>query len=596
MTMSRKSNIKKWLYTFIKSPFAAFIVGALIGLIFFAWFYGLDVVNPTHADWIWHPITHDTAQHQLGWEFLRQDSDGLMINGLACPVGLSAVFMDVIPLLALIFKPFVAWLPSSFQYFGIWGLLCYLLMGGLGAVIVRRIWLMVMGKSDNRRLPWQYLAVAAGSLLFVLSPMVMARSFYHPALAGQWIILLGFIVIIDSLHFKHLFSLMSTWALIMILAVLIHPYFLPMMGVLMAISVVRYWPKLTGRSVYGRLAKAAAIILIPSALCLIVFGLNGGFTQGTGSEVHDLEEKGFNLLSFINPMGYSVIPAFPNRSSSPETMMWLGLGVWLMLITAAVLWFGHYKSSWFRFKQIWHRHTGQCVCALIACIGLAIFALGNRIDAGPITLLQYSVPDKIYEIWSAFRAAAREAWPFYYGLVCLAIYWLLNGIKLCLSAHETKATVVRRLPIVAAVAVCSVVLVQSLDILNSPNATARHSGFMDIRGQQADFKALDLGDVYSHQKHLVALDASFRGDQDGTYVIGRTALQYGMSLNTGFFARVPDEIEVQQSEWRDKLTNGEISDNDFVDYLFFTKDKYLADTLDTDYDVKQIDDYYFITR
>ena len=57
---------------------------------------------------------------------------------------------------------------------------------------------MVIGKSDNRRLPWQYLAVAAGSLLFVLSPMVMARSFYHPALAGQWIILLGFIIIIES--------------------------------------------------------------------------------------------------------------------------------------------------------------------------------------------------------------------------------------------------------------------------------------------------------------------------------------------------------------------------------------------------------------
>ena len=112
MTMSKKSNIKKWLHTFIKSPFAAFIVGALIGLIFFAWFYGLDIVNPTYTDWIWHPITHDTAQHQLGWEFLRQDSDGLMINGLAYPVGLSAVFMDVIPLFALIFKPFVAWLPQ----------------------------------------------------------------------------------------------------------------------------------------------------------------------------------------------------------------------------------------------------------------------------------------------------------------------------------------------------------------------------------------------------------------------------------------------------------------------------------------------------
>ena len=228
MTMSKKSNIKKWLHTFIKSPFAAFIVGALIGLIFFAWFYGLDIVNPTYTDWIWHPITHDTAQHQLGWEFLRQDSDGLMINGLAYPVGLSAVFMDVIPLFALIFKPFVAWLPSSFQYFGIWGLLCYLLMGGLGAVIARRIWLMVMGKSDNRRLPWQYLAVAAGSLLFVLSPTVMARSFYHPALAGQWIILLGFIVIIDSRRdFKRICLVWcSTWALVMI-AGCVDPSILP---------------------------------------------------------------------------------------------------------------------------------------------------------------------------------------------------------------------------------------------------------------------------------------------------------------------------------------------------------------------------------
>ena len=121
-------------------------------------------------------------------------------------------------------------------------------MGGLGAVIVRRIWRKVIGKSDNRYLPWQYLTVATGSLLFVLSPMVMARSFYHPALAGQWIILLGFIIIINTLRFKRMTSLMLIWVLVMSLAVLIHPYFLPMMGVLMVISVVRHWSR-TNRSV-----------------------------------------------------------------------------------------------------------------------------------------------------------------------------------------------------------------------------------------------------------------------------------------------------------------------------------------------------------
>ena len=590
--MPKKANIKKQVRVFLNRPIAALVFGALIGLIFFAWFYGLDIVNPTYTDWIWQPITHDTAQHQLGWEFLRQDSNGMIIKGLAYPVGLSAVFMDVIPLFTLIFKPFIAWLPSNFQYFGIWGLLCYLLMGGLSAVIMRRIWLRVFGRDNaRRRLGWQYLFIAAGSLIFVLSPMVMARSFYHPALAGQWIILLGFIVIINSPKFRHSVSLVAVWALIMVLAVLVHPYFLPMMGALMVISIVRYWPKLTGKTTLRRLIKALAMILVPSILCLAVFGLNGGFTQGTGSEVHDLEEKGFNLLSFVNPMGYSIIPAFPNRSGSPETMMWLGLGVITMLVVAAWLWRGHYRTSWRQLRRIWQKHACQYWCMLIACLCLMIFALGTRIDAGPITLLQYSVPDKIYEVWSAFRAAAREAWPFYYAVMLGSTYWLLSSLK-----YYTKKSHVwlKSLPTIAAVAICAIAIMQSVDILNSPNARAKHAGFTNIQGQTASFQPLNLGEIYDGQSHLVALDSGFRGDQSGTYIIGRTALRYDMTLNTGFFARVPDAIDDEQASWRDRLATGNVPNDGLTDCLFFTKDPNLATQLDEHYELKQIDDYYFV--
>ena len=569
----------------MRSPVVAFLLGAVIGLVFFALFYGLAIVNPANTDWIWQSVTHDTAQHQLGWEFFRADSTGGIINGLAYPVGLSAIFMDVIPLLALVFKPFAAVLPSNFQYFGMWGLLCYMLMGGLAAILLRYIWLRVNGQRSIK--VWaQLLFTVAGSLIFVLSPMVMARNFYHPALAGQWLILLGFIMIVYAARFRHWWILEIAWSVVLVMAILIHPYFLPMMGVLLALSVIRYWIRLTG-SARLRWTKAISMVLVPAALSLMVFAVLGGFSLGSGAEHYDLEEKGFNLLSFVNPGGYSIIPAFPNRSSSPETMMWLGLGVILMLIVAAVLWRGHYRTSWAKFREFWGKYRGQCRLAALFCVLLLVFAMGTRIDLGPITLLQYSVPDKIYELWSAFRAAAREAWPFYYATILLGIYWLAKGLTKC---HWAKF----RAPIALAIGLVLVAGLQLVDIVNSPNATAKRTGFVGIADKAPEFTALELGDIYTGQKHLVALNDGFRGDQHGTYIIGRTALKYDMTLNTGFFARVPDEIKEDQAEWRTKFADGEVTDDDLASNLFFTTDKDLADELSANYELIQIDNFYFV--
>lgn len=576
----------------LRSPVVAFLLGAVIGLVFFALFYGLAIVNPTNTDWIWQSVTHDTAQHQLGWEFFRTDSTGGIINRLAYPVGLSAIFMDVIPLLALVFKPFTAVLPSNFQYFGMWGLLCYMLMGGLAAILLRYIWLRVNGRRSTK--VWaQLMFTVAGSLIFVLSPMVMARNFYHPALAGQWLILLGFIMIVYAARLRRWWILGIAWSVVLVMTILIHPYFLPMMGVLLVLSVVRYWTRLTG-SARLRWAKAISMVLVPAALSLMVFAVLGGFSLGSGAEHYDLEEKGFNLLSFVNPGGYSVVPAFPNRSSSPETMMWLGLGVILMLIVAAVLWRGHYRTSWAKFREFWGKYRGQCRLATLFCVLLLVFAMGTRIDLGPITLLQYSVPDKIYELWSAFRAAAREAWPFYYATVLLGIYWLAKGLRLCASTKWSGAQISQRLPVVLALSLTVVAGVQALDILNGPNAVAKHSGFATIANTAPEFAPLDINAVYDSQKHLVALNEGFRGDQHGTYVIGRTALKYNMTLNTGFFARVPDEVKSDQEVWRRKFADGKVADDDLENNLFFTTDKNLADELSTNYELVQLDNFYFI--
>lgn len=573
---------------FLTTAWGTFAIGGLIGLAFFALFYGLVVVNPFNTDWIWHSVTHDTAQHFIGWEFFRADSTGGIINGLAYPHGLAITFMDSIPLLAFIFKPLAGLLPANFQYFGLWALGCYILMGGLAAILVSRIWLRIFRRPETSSNTWQILFVAAGSLLFVLSPILMARTLYHPALAGQWLILWTFIFVWDAPR-RH----QSNWkfaaeqCLILVLAVLIHPYFMPMLGAMMLVALIRSW-----RPVNGYYANAKQFIIkgiLPIITTGIAFYMVGGFTMGTGSEVHDLEEKGFNLLSFVNPSGYSVIPAFPNRSSSPETMMWLGLGIIIMALMAAVLWIGRYRESLTHLKQLWLQHKARHILMLAVGIGLLIFALGPRIDLGPITILQYPVPAKIYDIWSAFRAAAREAWPFYYALVLLIIYWFGLAIKKRLAGHDTN----HHVAIVIAISLAVGSLIQLTDILLSPAATAKHSGFAKI-SEPAEFAPLDLSGIYNKQKHLVALDDSFRGDQAGTYIVARTALKYNMTLNTGFFARVQDEIKQEQATWRQRVQQNKLTDDDLRDQLFFTRNQQLANQAANSYYVTKIDGFWFI--
>ena len=547
-------------------------LGALIGLIVFGFLYGFEIVNPTYTDWIWHSETHDTAQHQLGWEFYRAESSGGMIKRLVPPTGLSMVFMDVIPLVALMVKPLASVLPANFQYFGLWGLSCYILIGGLGALLVDMIWRRT-GLAKSAGLPRRWLAIGAGASFFVLSPIVLARSFYHPALAGQWIILLGILLVAEASEFKSAGHLTAVWMVVLTGAILIHPYFLPMMEALMVLSAVRLIDR-QGWSGRHRWRALAIMMIAPAAVAVGIFYLVGGFSLGTGAEVYDLADKGFNLLSFTNPLGYSVLPAFPNRSTSGETMMWLGFGIWLMLFLAAWLWRGNYRAAWLRLRRYWRRHRWMCRVGLTISMLLLIFAVGVRIDVGPATLVQYSVPKPIYELWSAFRASAREAWVFYYAAILLASYLFAGGLTKWREHHHGRSA-----GVIVAMVLLIVVGVQAVDILASPRAIAKRRDFRRITRTPAQFTPLDLGSIYHGQKQLIALDESFRGDQSGTYIIGRTALRYGMSLNAGFFARLPDRVRREQAGWRAKLTTGQLTAHRLKSVVLFTGDDRMVKTL-----------------
>ena len=576
--------MKQKVEHFLRSPVGAFVIGALIGFIFFAAFYGLTIVNPGYTDWIFQPITHDTAQHFIGWEFFRADSTGGMINGLAYPEGLPVTFMDAIPLLAFPFKWLSAWLPANFQYFGLWALGCYVSMGGVAAVLTRKVWLALFAKKSDQKSLWQLPFVATGSLIFAVTPMLIARSLYHPALAAHWLILTGILLVWDAVKFKKAWSFVLAWSGLLMTAVLVHPYFVPMLGAMLVIAVIRMMPNFQWRSWLFAVIK----IILPVAAMGLVFWLIGGFGLGSGAEIRDLSEKGFNLLSFANPSGFSaLIPGFPNASTSSETLMWLGLGVWLMIIFVVVRLRGHYKNLWRRSIDRFQKHKLRNSLIAVVCLGLLIFAIGVSVDLGPITLFTYSVPQKIYEIWSAFRAAAREAWAFYYVVILLVIY----AFSKVLLRYKTAT------PVLIASCLALVSFIQLSDIWFSEKATTRREGFAEI--QQVDgpaFVAPEISDLVTTQRHLVMLDQGFRGDQSGTYKIAQAALANNLTLNIGFFARIPEPIWQQQADWRDKVKALTLTESDLEDNLFATADSGLASEIATTYRVERRGGFYFILQ
>jgi hypothetical protein len=272
--------------------------------------------------------------------------------------------------------------------------------------------------------------------------------------------------------------------------------------------------------------------------------------------------------------------------------MWLGLGVWVMVVAAAVLWIGRYKKSCKELRAKFAKHKSRNITIAAVAFGLLVFAIGVRVDVGPLAVFQWEPPTKAYELWSAFRAAAREAWPFYYATILLVIYWFTRA----LSSRNFRKFAGRNNFAVIAVLLLIVSLIQFADIWFSKNATARREGFVVARTTEPEFKPINISDLVTTQKHLVMLDKGFRGDQSGTYEISRTALANGLTLNIGFFARIPEPIWQQQADWRDKISRGELSADDLRDYIFATTDEKLITTIANNYAVEKRERFYFVTK
>lgn len=100
----------------------------ILGIAAFFLICGSRILNPQNIAWL---ANGDPAQHYLGWVFFRNSEWTFPIIGLNPNFGLeissSIVFSDSNPLFAILFKLLSPILPKTFQYFGLWILLCFIL-------------------------------------------------------------------------------------------------------------------------------------------------------------------------------------------------------------------------------------------------------------------------------------------------------------------------------------------------------------------------------------------------------------------------------------------------------------------------------------
>ncbi|MCR5097695.1 MAG: DUF6311 domain-containing protein [Lachnospiraceae bacterium] len=527
---------------FKSSPRAAFLLGCLAGLVFFLAVFGGRIIDPTYTDWLLHSDdlegSVDLTQHYLGWVFYRnspwQFPFGLTEGIYSSPV--SVIYTDSIPLFAFIFKLLSPVLPAQFQYFGLYGLLCYCLMGGFGALLVHRV-------CKNT------IFTMLAAVLFICNPVMLNRMYLHTALAGHFIVVAGL-----CLYFYHKSlparRLLLLWTVLISCGTLINAYFTPMLYGLLFFAVLG---EIRCKNATAKAVDNLVILGLPPLLTAFLCYCFGMFYGNVPAAAGGLEVLSFNLNGFFNPltkltdfhdhiMGYTDmnysrwLPPLPMSTAyQNEGFAYLGVGVmllFLMIIMIAVskplsVQTGRSVSDLFGSED-----TMEAPCRnsllffMIICLVLALSPVATF---GENELYHLPLPGFIHDAWSSFRSTARFIWPVYYCLITMILFFMGR-----LVSHSKN----RSQRILFTVLMSAAVILQLFDL--SPGYIEKHGAFSDIRPYRTTLSDPMWDELGEGASHIIFYPPT----EYGLYEDGKTsvefeiyALKHGLTLSNTYMSR-----------------------------------------------------------
>jgi len=365
---------------------------------------GPNYISPLNSEWL---FSGDLSTYQLGWQFFKLDewrfplginpNYGIYLNG-------SVVFSDSIPLFAIFFKIFKNFLPSEFQYFSIWILVCVYLQLYFSFKIIYKI------TND-------LLYSAISSLFFGIATIFIHRSGIHLSLFGQWIILSFFYVELldkNKFYYKSLIILLSTT---------IHFYFTIILLIIFFIEkVIDYF---RNKKLIKNILIQTLIVLFASLFLMYVIGyfslnLDDGLGWGYGY-------YNFNLNSFFNPVGQTNISEviWSNflakrefQNGQIEGFSYLGLSGFIFLIIFVFNMFNKRNNIIYSNIKIF-----------TICMIFLILSTSNNIYFDQTSIIKIPLNNIFYGISSIIRASGRLIWPIYYLIFIVGIIFIYQNFQ-----------------------------------------------------------------------------------------------------------------------------------------------------------------------
>ncbi len=561
----QRSRFVERLRAFSKTPSFFFIVGAALGAIFFIYLYGLGSLNVSNLGYVLN-VGGDAIQHQLGWEYYRDAAWSFpigSIDGLASLYQTSVTLTDSIPIFAIFFKLISFMLPDSFQYIGIWTLVCYLLQGGFAALIFKKF-------TDSKAVAF------LGTTFLIVSPMIIARAFTHESLAGQWIILLAIWQLLSFRNNDNFVKQTIGWTLTLVVAVMVHPYFLPMAGLIMLISVIQ------NHSSWSRTLLKAGI---PAVVSVVTFWAIGGLMgHGTESPVWDIVNGNYNadILSLVNPIISSAfvkqIAASPFDNS--ENLNYLGLGIILLIPVIFALWTIDMARAKKKLSDLWsslkHSSTKRKILIIGLVSAMIIVAMGEPIRFAGKQLFTIPTPHFVESIWAMFRSNGRLLWPITYIVAISTIVFFIKYF----SKKRFKS-------VYLAVFLLPFAIIQVVDIALAPMAISKSSIIKE--GTSSKYRLTDaqrqlMKNNFCNYQQVIFIDGNGEASsEDGIWKqMARLIFvepDCHPAFNAGDLAAHPAGVDEQQSLVRETIDRGEAQDILKTGLLLVSTKEFVSDII-----------------
>ncbi len=513
------------------------ILSLCIGLGIFVLFFGWTPLNVTNEEWIFQH-SGDLTEHYLGWCYFRASKWLLPIGtvqNIAWPDNISVIYVDCIPWMAIFFKILSPILPATFQYMGIYVLLCFVLQIFIGMEITGTL-------LKKYEIEWNRNIVVLGGALFGLSAPMIFRMFYHTALSGHHVLLL---MILLWLKRKEI-SFTKECAFLFLLGGLntaTHLFFVPIAGVLLIGLVLT--ELLNGRM---KLWQAGTTIFSYILGALFVFTNLGGFGGSFNPSGWGAGYYSANLNTYINPMDWSVfLPSLPTVTDGQyEGFSYLGFG-WIVLIIAALTLL---VKSYKRVDK--RRFVLYAVSVLILVIMSLLSAAGTVIGYNDKMIWEnVPYPAPILLLLNIFRSHGRFAWAAHYIFPVMA----LRVIFFAMSESAQDRKKMRYME--ALLGICFIL--QLVDFRYQ-----HHMGDDWKNPYEKYMVSTDVWEMVSQKaKHIRYLpDGLDYSQHNRMFELADFALDHGMTMDNYYYARPRDEyVTFQQACMRKGLDEGVVYDS-----------------------------------